>query len=139
MPEVDPLELSFDSNLRLVRELAPAIRELSGKLGFGPEAVAEIELAVCEAVNNAIIHAYQGQPGHPVKVVIKPGAEQLVVQVIDQGLAMADGLPEADKGEQLSGLAEGGRGLRIISSAMDKVRYRQTTAGNILELRRRLP
>ncbi len=100
----------------------------------------QIEVAVVEAVNNAIKHAYHGEPGHEVEVTIALTPDQITFQVCDQGKPMnsikVSGLNFDSR--DLQSLPEEGMGLHIMRSVMEEVRYETAGGRNVLTLSRRL-
>ena len=102
--------------------------------GSDPPALAQhVNLALTEALANAIEHAHAGDPSKTVRVLIKASAERLLIQVYDQGQGFdIQSIPPPDT-EQ-----ERGRGIFIIRSLMDSVSYRKTKHGNVLEMVKRL-
>ena len=100
----------------------------------------QIEVAVVEAVNNAIKHAYRQQPGHEVEVAITLTPDRITFQVCDQGEPMnspiSSGLDFDPR--DIQNLPEKGMGLQIMTSVMDEVRYDTVGGRNVLTLSRSL-
>ena len=128
------LDLEIDSDLTRVAEACRVWEQLAGELALDAEAAAHIELALCEAVNNAIIHAYRRQPGYRVRVCVGQQGSRLIVAVVDYGTPMPGGLPQAEPLGIAGRHNEGGRGLGIIQSLMWDVTYRAGPDGNALEM-----
>ncbi|NJN46962.1 MAG: ATP-binding protein [Candidatus Competibacteraceae bacterium] len=101
---------------------------------FTPAVTAQIELAVIEAVNNVIVHAYQGQAGHAVQLDWSLGQACLQIAVMDWGQAPA-APPVPDMPDSL---AENGRGWPIMLACMDDVDYRSQDGCNILTLTKQI-
>jgi serine/threonine-protein kinase RsbW len=96
-----------------------------------------LNLALTEALVNAIEHGSTGDPRQTVHVSIRLLDEVLCIQVYDQGQGFdLDAIPLPDLDNPL----ERGRGIGIylIKSIMDSVCYRRTEQGNLLEMRKRL-
>ena len=134
------LTLVTDSCLDHVFLVAAAMRGIARDCGLDELNAAQVELAVVEAVNNAIEHAYAGHPGHRVEVHVAVAGGRLTVEVADTGAGMqwdvvrASALARAEADP----LAEGGRGLLIITEVMDEVGYRRDGARNVLRLTKRI-
>jgi serine/threonine-protein kinase RsbW len=79
----------------------------------------QVQTATIEAVNNAIIHAYQGQEGHEVVVNWTLEKGSINIEVLDQGKSMEKMPPEI----QPSPEAESGRGWWIMRRWMDHTDY----------------
>jgi serine/threonine-protein kinase RsbW len=137
------LELVIDSNLSDVALVAVAVKNICLYLGLDKSGANEVELCVVEAVTNAIKHAYHGNSGHPVSVLVSVSAEELQLEVTDCGTSMAASqverlvegtdVVEMDRIDQ-SSLAESGRGLQIIHDLMDKAAYIKKGNLNCLRL-----
>lgn len=83
--------------------------------------VYDIQLAVNEAVANAIQHAYAGRSDGMVEICFCAGDNRLIVDVVDWGQAFDFAeIPESSPSE----LQEGGRGLWLMRQLMDEVTYR---------------
>ncbi|MGZ8216234.1 ATP-binding protein [Methylomagnum sp.] len=104
------------------------IRHISA-LAFPPEECSAIELAVVEAVNNAIEHAYGEAEEGKITVSYSLSEDGAVIEIIDRGRGMASHLL-ADKGnplefdpEDIDNLPERGMGIWLIRSCMDSAAY----------------
>lgn len=94
-----------------------------------------LNLALTEAMANAIQYGTTGDPRQTVHVSIRIVGDDLCIKVCDQGQGFdleAVPLPDLDQP------TERGRGIFLIKSIMDSVCYRKTDQGNILEMRKRL-
>lgn len=80
----------------------------------------EIKVAVSEAVSNAIIHGYQGQPGRSVHMELVLYQYALQVKVCDEGVGIAD-VQQAMEPEFTTGEEHLGLGFAFMSSFMDEV------------------
>ena len=79
-----------------------------------------LRFGVVEAVNNAILHAYEDRSGHLVTITWTLAADSLEITVSDEGKPMAGALsrnwPESDQ--------ESGRGGPIMWACVDGVECR---------------
>ncbi len=142
------LELSIDSDLGNVSLVAAAVSSVCIYLGLNRVAANQVELCTVEAVTNAIQHAYHGQPGHLVSVVVTMEIDQLGLEIVDTGTPMpaeyakrllhgTDVLQIRDT--ERASLAESGRGLQIMHDLMDAVAYTTEGSFNRLQLTKHLP
>jgi serine/threonine-protein kinase RsbW len=132
--------LRTDSRLENVELVVRAVRGLVGAAGVEPRECAQVELAVAEAMNNTIRHAYHRQGGHPVEVVFTLDEHRFTVEVADEGTPMPPRrapVLDFDPGD-LEHLPEGGMGLFIIHSVMDEVEYTSRDGRNCLRMTRHL-
>lgn len=127
MAESDPFfSMEIDSRLEETRGLSKAAMEALGEL---PDAF-QVDLALTEAVNNAIEHAYRMEDGHRVRVEIFREPDRLRFDVIDWGVAIdqavldavPDEVPDPDPLD-ITSWEESGRGLMIIKTSMDGMEY----------------
>lgn len=132
MPKIT---LTIASRLEDVSLVGGAVRGLCEAASLPPPDVFQIELAVVEALNNIIYHAYQNRPEHQVSLTWMLANGGLRIEISDQGQAMMtrpDGkMPEA--------LQENGRGWPIMMACMDQVEYYSTNGLNTLILIKQLP
>jgi serine/threonine-protein kinase RsbW len=142
------LELSIGSDLGDVSLVAVAVNSVCIYLGLDRVSASQVELCTVEAVTNVILHAYHGQPGHIVAVVVSSETNQLQLEVIDSGTTMSAEYVErllhgtnvfqVQDGDRAL-LAETGRGLQIIHDLMDSVAYTPESSFNRLQLTKRIP
>ncbi|MDD4952808.1 MAG: ATP-binding protein [Desulfovibrionaceae bacterium] len=131
------MTLKVRSLLRNVSLVGLAVRGVCSELALGQGQAYILELAVCEAVNNCIQHAYDQDPEREVEVRISLDNDQLVFQVLDWGRPIQDfetrGLASPEPGDPRSA-PECGRGIYIIRKAMDRVEYASGPQGNVLTM-----
>lgn len=94
-----------------------------------------LNLVLTEAMANAIEYAEPSKEDETVKVCLSIENSELWIRVFDHGKGFdLNAVPTPDFEE----LTERGRGIFFIRSLMDRVEYRQTDAGNVLEMCKRL-
>lgn len=138
------IRLAIDSRPECVELLGGAVAGLCGLTALPADEIARIELALVEAVNNVIEHAYHSEPGHAVVVEFRLYQDAFSLSVRDRGDPMdplkLDAPAEAahlDRSDP-EGWPLRGRGLRIIKSFMDSVDYRIDDGENTLTMCRGL-
>ncbi|MDG4594384.1 MAG: ATP-binding protein [Candidatus Contendobacter sp.] len=106
--------------------------------------ISAIHLAMVEAVNNVVEHAYNGESGHLVRVELELAPNRCNLRVRDHGQPMAPGrlaavttFAEPDP-EDPDTWSTRGRGLAIIKSCMDTVEYEARDGVNTLFMSRTL-
>lgn len=136
------IRLSIDSALENVKLVGMAVNRLCAQ-ALDQRAGDEVELAVVEAVNNCIMHAYLQESGHEVTVELTLGSECVLIEISDHGRSM-DWQANNELGKCLSfdaahidSIPEGGMGLFLIDSLMDEVGYSSGGGINTLTLSRR--
>ncbi|MGK5554015.1 ATP-binding protein [Actinomadura kijaniata] len=119
------MELNLD--LRLPRDAAsvPAVRRLLDAalqaLGVEETIRGDIELMLSEACGNVIRHAQAGDD-YTVRVTIL--GERCVIKVIDSGQGFDPDRAEGEAAGRSDGRAEHGRGMMIMRTLADDVRFR---------------
>lgn len=138
------ISLSIDSRPECIELLSCALYGLCQLTGLPATEVARIDLAMVEAANNAVEHAYGGESGHPVVVEFHLMPERFCLVVLDRGAAMDSrqldlagtfGDPDFSDPDTWS---IRGRGLAIIKSCMDVVEYHTRDGLNALSMSRTL-
>jgi serine/threonine-protein kinase RsbW len=100
--------------LAIARLALAGVAELSGP---ADEILADLKLALTEAVSNSIRHAYDGEAG-TIEIVFGLSRERIEVEVTDDGAGFDPARPPALEGEEL---AEGGLGIAIIRTITDEL------------------
>ncbi|MCF7996977.1 MAG: ATP-binding protein [Chromatiaceae bacterium] len=128
------LRIEIDSRLECVTPLGVCLQALAQQLGFDDLDAYQIRTCCVEALNNAVLHAYAGEPGHVVGVRWQAQAGELIVEIEDQGCTMSppplEHEPEPD--------AESGRGWWIMRQWMDSVEYCNQGEHHCVRLRRHI-
>lgn len=134
------ITIVIQSNLEDVAIVGVAAKELCAGLRIEESVCGDIELSVVEAVNNAVLHAYGNEPGHPVEISFTVRGGRLTIDVCDQGRRMTqDPIPLVAYGcSNRRALPESGMGLMIIEQIMDEVAYRAEKGRNVFSMTRRL-
>ena len=109
------------------------IRALALRAGLTGVDLADVEIAVGEAVTNAILY---GSPTATSRIVIISGRGNgaFFVEVRDQG----HGFDPATLHEEDDNDALGGRGIRLMRALMDQVELHHNGGGMIARLSKRL-
>jgi serine/threonine-protein kinase RsbW len=92
-----------------------ALSGLADLAALPDDLVADLKLALTEAVSNSVRHAY-GEGGGFVSVAYELGHDSLAVEVVDDGEGFDPDRPPALEGEELT---EGGLGIAIIRTIAD--------------------
>ncbi|MHB8470840.1 MAG: ATP-binding protein [Gaiellaceae bacterium] len=90
---------------------------------MGDDTVADLKLALTEAVSNSIRHAYGADGDGHVEVTYLLSPDRLGIEVADDGDGFDPGEPQPLAGEKLS---EGGLGIAIIRSIADEFELEST-------------
>lgn len=130
----DGLALPFllSPTLPAVSRSAERLREHWRSCGVPQKAAEQIELAFVEAATNIVLH---GKPPADIVVESVYAEGSVTLTLRDRGLPVPPGTPK----ETLPGpLEESGRGVFLIHTLMDEVKYRTLVDGNELWMRKSL-
>ncbi len=115
------IEVILESNLKNVEVAEETARSVSARAGFDEEAGFQIEMAVHEAVINAIHHGNQHDPRKKVHVKFLISENSLEIHVRDEGKGFDPGaLPDPLAKENLLNIS--GRGILLVRKFMDEFR-----------------
>lgn len=134
---------TFSVNFTATQTEARArVRDVSDRLrrgGLAPDRAGEVEIALAEAVNNVVEHAYAGATPGPVRVRCSMRNRRLDIRICDTGQPLPDGrLPAgcaADVSKSRADLPEGGFGWFLIRAFATDIRYDRCCGCNHLSLR----
>jgi serine/threonine-protein kinase RsbW/stage II sporulation protein AB (anti-sigma F factor) len=121
--DLPPLELRTRSRPGSVTEARKRVGEYAEAGGANR---VDVELAVAEAVTNAVVHAFVGRDNGVITVRAEPdGPDELLVEVADNG----SGITTPSRS------AQAGFGLPIIGAVTDSVEIHTGDRGTRLEMR----
>ena len=107
------------SSLKEIRNFA---REVLAKDPVFKSSMDDIVLALAEAAQNVVKHAYNGKAtGDTMKVEIKFDNNQLIVELFDKGSPV---IPQNIKPRKLDDIKAGGLGTFFIGQIMDEVIFK---------------
>lgn len=113
-------ELKFPSRIESIDQAAGAAAETATRYGFGEEALFGIDMAVREAVTNAVLHGNQQDETKVVEVGFAFSASELTITVRDRGEGFDPAtVPDPTDAQNL--LKASGRGLLFMRNFMDDV------------------
>ena len=126
----DPDDIAWHGLIE--RRLMP----LAHAAGFSELTLFGLQLALVEAVNNVIEHAYTMAPNQPIAISGECTKGTLRFQLRDRGRPMPLPLPS---GVPAAPDASGGRGWQIIRAGFTEVSYARRDGVNLLTLSRPVP
>ena len=134
MTTIQKISLQIDSRLDRVAFIGTRVNKLCCEHGMDEMNSYQVQTAVTEAINNAIIHAYENQPGHEVIVDWSLQDQTICIEVSDRGKSIPkiplDIVPPPE--------AESGRGWWIMRRWMDQVDYVSSNGLNRLVMYRKI-
>lgn len=114
--------LVLPSHIEAVGAAAAAVAEFVQSCGVGEEAAFGIDMAVREAVTNAMVHGNQEDETKSVEVVFNCMGNALEIEVKDQGEGF-DPTAVPDPTDPVNILKTSGRGIFLMRSFMDEVEW----------------
>jgi len=121
---------SILNELITVEKLAEKVAD---QHGMSDEDRDNVAIAVTEAVNNAIVHGNGGIKSKKVHVEFTVSGNELKITVMDEG----GGFDPSKLGNPLAPenlLKESGRGIFILKTLMDKVKFSFSPKGTIITM-----
>jgi sigma-B regulation protein RsbU (phosphoserine phosphatase) len=137
MADPPALDRRFAARAELLCDIRRAVAETAGRLGCSEPVVHDVVLAVDEACQNIIRHAYGGRDGD-IQVQVAREQADLVVRLIDFA-------PPVDCSRiaprALDDVRPGGLGTHFMRTVMDRVAVvpPPAGAGNMLQMNRAAP
>jgi serine/threonine-protein kinase RsbW len=125
------VELKLPSRIEAIGEAAEAATDAARRLGFAEDALFGIDLAVREAVTNAVLHGNRSDESKPVEIGVAGTDVGLVITVRDQGEGFDPGTV-ADPTAEENILKASGRGILFMRTFMDEVTWERPTEGGTL-------
>ena len=117
---VETTELSLPSRIDTVATAAAAVAEFVGRLGISEEAAFGIDMAVREAVTNAVLHGNRQDEEKTVDISLKSSPDAVEISVHDQGPGFnPEEVPDPTVQENI--LKASGRGIFFMRTFMDEV------------------
>ena len=119
---LETTELSFPSRIEAVSEAASAVSEFLNRLGVDEGIAFGVDMAVREAVTNAVLHGNKLNEAKVVDLKLKNSADAFEIIVHDQGQGFnPNAVPDPTKDENI--LKTSGRGIFFMRNFMDTVEW----------------
>ncbi|MGH0036794.1 MAG: ATP-binding protein [Myxococcota bacterium] len=132
------LERRFQASAAELKVIREAVRDAALAAGVEEAVVGDVVLAVDEACQNIIRHAYCGEEGGDIELSVRREEEGLVVELRD----FADPVdPDCvNRKRDLEEVRPGGLGTHFMRSVMDDVAFVECSErrGNLLRMCKRL-
>jgi serine/threonine-protein kinase RsbW len=133
VPKTGRLTLTLSSTMESVSQVEAAAGKLAAETGLDEDDCFHVTMAAREAAVNAVLHGNEYDPAKRVTASFENNGKELVITIADQGKGLdPESLPDPLAPENL--LRGTGRGLFLIRSFMDEVRFRQLHPGTELRL-----
>jgi serine/threonine-protein kinase RsbW len=133
MPSVteETTRLVLPSRTESVNEAATAAGEVAERAGLDEEAAYGVDMALREAVTNALVHGNKRDESKTITVIFTSSPGALEIEVSDQGNGFDPGsVPDPTVGENV--LKTSGRGIFFMRTFMDDVTWSRTAEGGTM-------
>jgi len=137
-------ELRLPATINSLTTLGVALRQFLAALPVKENWIYPLDLALCEAASNIIRHGYHDDPTAHYRVCFSHDDRAVTVKLYDSGVPVPEEkrqppVIDPDAPLTLESLSEGGRGMQLIFSGVDRVSYHQGKTENQLTLLKTLP
>jgi serine/threonine-protein kinase RsbW len=126
------VECSLPSEVTAISPFVAKLMRLLRNCGYVPEGLSDVEIALREALANAIIHGNREDPRKHVHVNCRCEPDEVSITVKDEGKGFdTNNVPDPTAPENIRSVH--GRGIHIIKSLMDEVRFEE--GGAVIHMR----
>lgn len=135
---LETTELRFASRIDAVAEAAAAVSEFMSRASISEDNAFGIDMAVREAVTNAVLHGNKLDEKKFVDIGLKKSPETFEITVHDQGRGFnPDNIPDPTQAENI--MKTSGRGIFFMRNFMDEVDWIiNPTGGTTVRMIKRL-
>jgi serine/threonine-protein kinase RsbW len=133
MPHSQTFHFECTGDPKEIAKVEPFLQKINDAAKLDDGTFYRLLIAGTEAVNNGILHGNKGDPQKIVHVICILKKDLLIFRVKDQGRGFK---PEEvpDPREEKNLLKTNGRGIFLMRSLMDKVKFSITSEGTEVEL-----
>ena len=130
-------ELSFPSRVESIAEATDAAVEVARRAGFPDDAIYGVDMAVREAVTNAVLHGNRRDESRAVELEVQVQGDALSISVRDRGEGFDPGsIPDPTDPQNL--LKASGRGILFMRTFMDEVTWEaHPGGGTVVRMRKK--
>jgi serine/threonine-protein kinase RsbW len=134
-----PQRVSYrlESTLESVNKAEEMAARAAAQAGFDEDTRGGISMAVREGMINAVLHGNTYDPAKRVDLTFEQTGPELIVTITDEGKGFVpEEVPNPLAPENL--LKDSGRGIFLMRTFMDEVRFRKLNSGTEITLIKRL-
>jgi serine/threonine-protein kinase RsbW len=138
MPEEQRFHLAIGSRFENIELVQVVLKDCLQREGMNKDALDWVDLAVREALANAIKHGNEQNPAKQVHVDLRVDEGELVIRIEDEGVGF-DPSQLSDPLAPENILKTNGRGIFYMKSFMDQIEYSAGPGGGtMVTLRKRI-
>ena len=125
---LETTELKFPNRIETVGEAAAAVSDFMNRLGVPEDVAFGVDMAVREAVTNAVVHGNKLDDAKFVEMKLSNSSEGFEISVHDQGIGFnPNEVPDPTNDENI--LKTSGRGIFFMRNFMDEVEWSMEPGG----------
>lgn len=125
---LETTELKYASRVEAVAEAAAAVAEFMNRIGISEDVAFGVDMAVREAVTNAVLHGNKLDPQKAVELTLRNTPDSFEIVVHDQGPGFdPDKVPNPTNAENI--MKTSGRGIFFMRNFMDQVEWSHRPQG----------
>jgi serine/threonine-protein kinase RsbW len=131
---VETTELVLPSRIEAIAEAAAAAAQVVSRAGLGEDAAFGVDMAVREAVTNAVLHGNHQDETKKVEIRFESSPEGLEITVRDRGMGFdPQSVPDPTAAQNL--MKTSGRGILFMRNFMDEVEWsRHPEGGTVVRM-----
>ncbi len=119
---VETTELTLPSRIEAVNEAAAAVAEVLKRAGLSEDVAFAVDMAIREAVTNAVLHGNKQNQAKEVRVHLSTSSDAIELTVHDEGSGFnPEAVPDPTAAENI--LKTSGRGIFFMRNFMDEVEW----------------
>jgi serine/threonine-protein kinase RsbW len=131
--KAERMNLTLASSLESIAQVEALAEKLAAEASLDEDGCFNVTMAVHEAVVNAVLHGNALDPTKKIAVDFENTGDSLVITIADEGHGFdPNSLPDPLTAENI--LRGCGRGIFLMRSYMDEVRFRQLDSGTEVTL-----
>ncbi|MFP3853809.1 MAG: ATP-binding protein [Anaerolineales bacterium] len=130
--------ITVPSQLKDINRICEAVAVAAAEAGFDERTAYACQLAVCEALENIVVHGYGPDQEGPIEATIESNPNELIINLSDRAPAFNPSDADVSPPTAPEDPPVGGLGLYILHKVMDEVRYKRDRGRNLLHLRKTL-
>jgi serine/threonine-protein kinase RsbW len=135
----DQLELTLRNQRSEVTRLQDQLEAFARQHGLAPRVLHDVQLALEEHLTNILVHGYDDEGEHPIRVNVQLDATDLRVEVADDGRPFNPlECPAPDLTIPIAERPVGGLGIHMMRKSLDGTAYRRADGKNILVMMKRI-
>lgn len=119
---VETTELTLPSRIDAVNEAAAAVARILGQLDESEQLMFGIDMAIREAVTNAVVHGNKQDDSKQIRVAIKSSPQEIEISVHDEGAGF-NPAEVADPTAAENIMKTSGRGIFFMRNFVDEIEW----------------